>query len=387
MNIHEYQSKEILRTYGIPVPRGEVAATPEEASAVANELGGDAWVVKAQIHAGGRGKGGGIRLAATLEEVAAHAGELLGAHLVTPQTGPQGRRVRRVLVEEQVPIQMELYAGVVVDRGRDRGVLLTSSAGGMEIEEVARQHPETLFREILEPDGALHPYQARRVAFGMGLPREAMGKAQTVLRNLCRAFYQEDCSLAEINPLVLTREGQVLALDAKLNLDDNAAFRHPQWKELRDIEEEDPLEREASDFGLSYIKLDGNIGCMVNGAGLAMATMDMIQGVGGEPANFLDVGGGANEEAVSRAFRILLSDPNVKVVLINIFGGIMRCDVIARGVVSAASKTDLNVPMVVRLEGTNVDEGRRILESSGLSLAVAKGMREAAERAVELGRR
>jgi succinyl-CoA synthetase beta subunit len=386
MKIHEYQSKEILRSYGISTPRGVVARKPEEALEAARELGGEGWVVKAQIHAGGRGKGGGIKLASSPEEVGRHAETLLGSNLVTPQTGPQGTPVNLVLIEEQVPIQMELYAGAVVDRSEGRVVLLASSQGGMEIEEVAREHPESLHREIIEPGGTLRPFQARRLTFAMGLPKEAMKEVQGMLGNLCRVFQGEDCSLAEINPLVITEQGAALALDAKLNLEDNAAFRHPSWKDLRDFHEEEPLEREASEYGLSYIKLDGNIGCMVNGAGLAMATMDMIKGVGGEPANFLDVGGGASEETVSRAFRILLSDPNVKVVLINIFGGIMRCDVIANGVVKAASDLELKVPLVVRLEGTNVQQGREILESSGLSLTVAKGMREAAELAVESGR-
>lgn len=387
MKIHEYQAKEILRSYGIPVPRGGVALTPEEASLTAKELGGDGWVVKAQIHAGGRGKGGGVVLASSPEEVAAHARRILGSPLVTPQTGPQGQRVRRVLIEELVPVKTELYAGVVVDRSRERAVLLVSPSGGMEIEEVARRHPETLHREPLSPDGTLLPYQARRVSFSMGIRGGALGKVQAVLRQLCRAFHEEDCSLAEINPLVITQGDEVLALDAKLSLDDNASFRHPQWAQLRDPDEEDPLELEASRYGLNYIKLEGNIGCMVNGAGLAMATMDLIKRVGGEPANFLDVGGGANEEAVSRAFGILLSDPKVKVVLINIFGGIMRCDVIARGVVGAASKMGVRVPMVVRLQGTNVEEGRGILRSSGIPFTVAEGMQEAAQKAVELGRR
>jgi succinyl-CoA synthetase beta subunit len=387
MKIHEYQSKEILRAYGISVPRGGMANSAEEAVAAAREIGGDDWVVKAQIHAGGRGKGGGIRLASSLEEVATHAQALLASRLITPQTGPEGRPVNRLLVEERVPIQMELYAGVVVDRARSKGLLLASSAGGMEIEEVSRSHPESLRKEVLGTDGTLHPYQARRVAFGLGLPRESMAKVQGVLRDLCRAFHAEDCSLAEINPLVIARDQGVVALDAKLNLDDNAAFRHPKWKELRDPDEEDPLEREASRFGLNYIKLNGSIGCMVNGAGLAMATMDLIKEVGGEPANFLDVGGGASEETVSHAFRILMSDPNVRAVLINIFGGIVRCDVIARGVLNAASHMDVRLPIVVRLEGTNAEEGRRILVDSHLSLNVVSGLREAAAAAVELGTR
>jgi succinyl-CoA synthetase beta subunit len=386
MKIHEFQSKQILSQYEIPVPRGMVAISTEEAVKAAREIGATSWVIKAQIHAGGRGKGGGIRLASSLEEVAGHAEALLGSNLVTPQTGPQGSRVNRVLVEGQISVKMEIYAGVVVDRIQARGVLLVSSAGGMEIEEVARQHPEKVLRETLGPDGMLHAYQARRVTSRMKLPKEISGKVQGVFRKLVRVFHEEDCSLAEINPLVVTGDGEVLALDAKLNLDDNAGFRHTSWEGLQDPDEENPLEREASQYGLSYIKLNGEIGCMVNGAGLAMATMDMIKSVGGEPANFLDVGGGASEEAVSNAFRILLSDSNVRVVFINIFGGIMRCDVIARGVLSAASRVKIDVPMVVRLEGTNVEEGRAILESSGLSLEVARGMRDAAERAVALGR-
>ena len=387
MKIHEYQSKEVLRSHGIPVPRGGVAASAEEARAIAADIGGDDWVIKAQIHAGGRGKAGGIRVAATLDEVEACARALLASSLVTPQTGPEGQGVNRLLIEERVPLQTELYAGVVVDRAVGRGTLLTSSAGGMEIEEVAREHPEAIHREILDAWGTLQGFQARRAAFAMGLPAAVVGQAQAVLQGLCKVFHDEDCSLAEINPLAITRDGRVLALDAKLNLDDNAGFRHPHWADWRDPDEEDPLEREAGRYRLNYVKLSGNIGCLVNGAGLAMATMDLITAVGGEPANFLDVGGGASEEAVSQAFRILLSDPHVKVVLINIFGGIMRCDVIARGVVAAASRMNLSVPLVVKLAGTNVEEGRRILADSGLSLTVATRMLEAAERAVELGRR
>jgi succinyl-CoA synthetase beta subunit len=387
MKIHEFQSKQILARYKVPLPPGRIATSAEEAMKAARDVGGASWVVKAQIHAGGRGKGGGIRLASNLQEVGTHAGGLLGTHLVTPQTGPQGSPVNRVLVEGQIAVETELYAGVVVDRSKGRGVLLVSSAGGMEIEEVARDHPEALFRETLGPDGSLQAFQARRLTYKMKLPIEIGRKVQKVLQGLARVFNMEDCTLAEINPLVIARHGEVLALDAKLNLDDNASFRHPEWQDLKDPGEEDAMEREASRYGLNYIRLDGDIGCMVNGAGLAMATMDMIKGVGGSPANFLDVGGGASEDAVSHAFRILLSDPNVRVVLINIFGGIMRCDVIARGVLKAASQVKVNVPMVVRLEGTNVEEGRRILESSDLSLDVVSGMRDAAERAVALGRR
>jgi succinyl-CoA synthetase beta subunit len=387
MKIHEYQAKKVLRDHGIPVPGGGVAASPEEAVSIASVPGGTGWVVKAQIHAGGRGKGGGIRLASTVDDVAAHAKALLSSRLVTPQTGPEGQRVKLVLVEEQIPLQTELYAGVVVDRGLGRAVLLTSAAGGMDIEEVAQARPESIHREILGPWGTLRGFQARRATFAMGLPAPLAGQAQAVLEGLCRVFHDEDCSLAEINPLVVTRDGRVLALDAKLNLDDNARFRHPQWAEWRDPDEEDPLEREADRFRLNYVKLNGDIGCLVNGAGLAMATMDVIKAVGGEPANFLDVGGGANEEAVSQAFRILLSDSRVKVVLVNIFGGIMRCDVIARGVVAAATKMGLVVPLVVRLAGTHAEQGRRILADSGLSLTVATRMLEAAQKAVELGRR
>ncbi len=387
MKIHEFQAKEIFRRHGIHVPRGSLARTPEEAREAALALPGDGWVVKAQILAGGRGKAGGILLASTPDEVESHARRLLGAPLVTSQTGPRGRPVRAVLVEERVDVIQEIYAGVTVDRSEGRAVLLVSSAGGMEVEEVARSHPQSLFREKLESDGTLHPFQARRVTFAMGVPKEALPEMQGVLQHLCRLFYEEDCSLAEINPLIIAGDGRVLALDAKINFEDNAAFRHPDWESMKDPDEEDPLEREASRHGLNYIKLDGNIGCLVNGAGLAMATMDMIKVVGGEPANFLDVGGGASEEAVSHAFRILLSDPKVKVVLINIFGGIMRCDVIARGVVRAAAELGMEVPMVVRLEGTNAEEGRRLLADSGLRLIVAEGMREAAQRAVELGGR
>ncbi len=387
MKIHEFQSKEILSRYGIPVPRGGVAASPEEALAVARETAAGGWLVKAQIHAGGRGKAGGVRRAASADEVAEHARSLLHSRLVTPQTGPQGQRVKRVLVEEQFPLRHELYAAAAVDRARARGVLLASSAGGMDIEEVALKRPEALHREALSVDGRLHPFQARRTTCALGLARDVAAQVQDVLRRLCRLFHEEDCTLAEINPLGMGDDGRVVALDAKIDFDDNASFRHPQWDALRDPDEEDPLEQEAAKYRLNYVKLDGTVGCMVNGAGLAMATMDMIQAVGGAPANFLDVGGGASEETVSQAFRILLSDRRVKSVLINIFGGIMRCDVIARGVLAAACRTNVTVPLVVRLEGTNVEEGRRILLESGLAINVARDMREAAQRAVELGGR
>lgn len=386
MKIHEYQAKEILRRYGIKTPMGGLATSPDEAVALAQRLGGAGWVVKAQIHAGGRGKAGGIRRAQSLEDVAKEALSLLGSRLVTPQTGPEGRKVSRLLVEEQVDIEAELYAGVVVDRAAGRGVLLASASGGMEIEALAHERPEMICREWLEPWGELPEFRARRACFRLGIPQAFRPKVEKVFKALCRVFHQEDCTLAEINPLVVTKGGEALALDAKMNLDDNAAFRHPGWAELRDPDEEEPLEREAGLHGLNYVKLDGTIGCMVNGAGLAMATMDLIQEVGARPANFLDVGGGASEEAVAQAFRILMSDPNVRVVLINIFGGIMRGDVIARGILAAASRMEVRVPLVVRLAGTNASEGRVILGGSGLRMHVAETMREAAELAARLGR-
>lgn len=386
MNIHEYQAKEILKHYGIKTPRGRTAATPQGAVEAALDLGGEGWVLKAQIHAGGRGKGGGIRKAGSLEELEKQAFSLLGKNLVTPQTGPEGKVVRKLLVEEQVPIQAELYAGVILDRSSGQAVLLASASGGMEIEALAWERPEAICRQRLEPWGELPAYRARRVCFELGVAKEVRPRLQEALHALCKAFYHEDCTLAEINPLVVTTSGEVLALDAKMNLDENAAFRHPAWADLRDPEEEDPMELEAARYGLSYVKLSGSIGCMVNGAGLAMATLDFIKEMGAEPANFLDVGGGVNEDAVAQAFRILMSEPKVKVVLVNIFGGIVRGDVIAKGITSAASKMEVRVPLVVRLAGTHAREGKEILQSSGLKIQVADTMREAAQIAARLGR-
>ncbi len=386
MNIHEYQAKEILKNYGVKTPRGKVVRTCQEAVEAAKQLGGNGWVLKAQIHAGGRGKAGGIRKAATLEEVEQKASSFLGKKLLTPQTGPEGKVVRKLLVEEQVGIAAELYAGVVLDRSLGQAVLLASAAGGMEIETLALERPQAICRQRLEPWGELPSHRARLVSFELGVTGDTRPRLQETLQALCRAFHQEDCTLAEINPLVITTSGEVLALDAKMNLDDNAGFRHPAWSDLRDLDEEDPMELEAARYGLSYVKLDGTIGCMVNGAGLAMATMDFIKEMGGQPANFLDVGGGVSQEAVAQAFRILLQEPRVRVVMVNIFGGIVRGDVIARGITSAASQMEVRVPLVVRLAGTHAQEGKQILLQSGLSIRVADSMREAAQIAVSLGR-
>ncbi|MBM3748352.1 MAG: ADP-forming succinate--CoA ligase subunit beta [Acidobacteria bacterium] len=383
MKIHEYQAKAILAHYGVPVPRGEVVRTVEEADAAARNLGG-AVVVKAQIHAGGRGKGGGIKLAKTATEAVEAARKMLGMRLVTHQTGPEGRTVHRLLIEEALPIERELYLGVVLDRARGRPVFMASKAGGMEIEEVAAKTPELILKEHLEPGFGLLPFQARKLAWGMEVPAASVSAAVAAMIALAAAYEGIDASLAEINPFIVTADGRVLALDAKLNLDDNALFRHKNLLEMRDLHEEDPLEVEASRFNLNYIKLDGNVGCMVNGAGLAMATMDIIKHAGGSPANFLDVGGGANAEQIANAFRILVSDKNVKAVLINIFGGILRCDTLATGVVAAARELNLQVPVVVRMEGTNVEAGRRILTESGLDFTVAERMKDAAERVVRL---
>jgi succinyl-CoA synthetase beta subunit len=383
MKIHEYQAKEILKKFGVPVPRGEVADTAGEAAEIAARLGSRV-VVKAQIHAGGRGKGGGVKLASGPEEARQVAGQILGMTLVTHQTGPEGRKVRRVLVEETLPIKKELYAGLVIDRAQACPVFMASAEGGMEIEVVAAKNPAAILREPIRPGLGLQGYQARRMAFGLGLPAEAQSAAVKVMLALAKAFEAADCSLAEINPLVLTDDNRVLALDAKISFDDNALYRHPDYAGLRDLNEEEPLEIEASKFNLNYIKLDGNVGCMVNGAGLAMATMDIIKYAGGMPANFLDVGGGASAEQVKNAFRILLSDQHVKAVLINIFGGILRCDVLARGVVEAVRALHVKVPVVVRMEGTNVEQGREILKTSGLQFTVAQNMKDAAERVVAL---
>ncbi|HEY7839033.1 MAG TPA: ADP-forming succinate--CoA ligase subunit beta [Terriglobales bacterium] len=381
MKIHEYQAKELLRGFGVAVPRGRVITQAAEAAAAARELGGRA-VVKAQIHAGGRGQGGGVKLAATPEQAAELAGKILGMQLVTHQTGPEGRLVRQVLIEETASIARELYLGIVLDRVAARPVFMASAAGGMEIEEVAAKSPEAILKEAFDPDAGLQPYQARKLAFGLGLPAAALAPAVKIMTSLARAFVALDCTLAEINPLILTADNQVVALDAKINLDDNALYRHPELKALRDLNEEAPLEVEASQYGLNYIKLDGNVACMVNGAGLAMATMDIIQYAGGSPANFLDVGGGASSEQVRHAFEILLKDPAVKAVLINIFGGILRCDTLASGVVEAARAVQLNLPLVIRMEGTNVEQGRKILADSGLKIIVAEGMKDAAEKVV-----
>lgn len=380
MKVHEYQAKEVLRAYGVPTPRGTVATTSEEARAAAADLGGKV-VVKAQIHAGGRGKGGGVKLASDPSEAEQHAEAILGMTLVTHQTGPEGRKVKRVLVEEQLPIAREIYLGVVLDRAISRPVLMASAQGGMEIEEVAARDPDAILRETIGSDG-LRTYQARRLAFALGISGDALVPSVQAMQGLARAYHESDASLIEINPFVLTADGRAIALDGKLDIDDNALFRHPDLAKMRDLDEEEPLETDAIDHGLNYIKLDGNVGCMVNGAGLAMATMDIIQYAGGMPANFLDVGGGANKDQIKHGFRIILSDPNVKAILINIFGGILKVDVLAEGIVAAAQELEIPVPMVLRLEGTNVDKGRQILKNSGLDFVVAADMREAAEQAV-----
>jgi succinyl-CoA synthetase beta subunit len=384
MKIHEYQAKAILAKFGVPVPRGEVVLRKDEARAAAQRLRTPVVVVKAQIHAGGRGKAGGVKLANSPDEVATLAERMLGMKLVTPQTGEEGRIVRRLLIEEGLDIKRELYLGVLVDRGTATPVFMASAAGGMEIEEVAKDHPEAILREEIRPETGLQPYQVRKLAFGLGLAPELVTLAVPFFESLYRAFMETDASLIEINPCVITGDGRLVALDAKMNFDDNALYRHPEFKELRDIDEETPLEVEASKFKLNYIKLDGTVGCMVNGAGLAMATMDIIKLSGGSPANFLDVGGGASEEQVKNAFRILLSDPNVKAVFVNIFGGILRCDVLASGVVNAAKELRFTVPVVVRMEGTNVEQGQQIIRRSGLNFTVAGGMKDGAEKVVAL---
>lgn len=382
MKIHEYQAKQILARYGVAVPRGEVIERAEQAAAAAEKLGGGTVVVKAQIHAGGRGKGGGVKLAHSPKEAAEIAGKMLGMTLVTHQTGPEGRIVRRVLIEEGLDIARELYLGLVMDRASGRPVLMASSEGGVEIEVVAAEHPEKILKEPIDPAVGLQPFQSRNLGFGLGLNPSLVNQAAKFFAALYKAFEATDASLAEINPFVVIKDGRLLALDAKMNFDDNALYRHPEIQELRDLNEEDPLEVKASEYKLNYIRLDGNVGCMVNGAGLAMATMDIIQYAGGSPANFLDVGGGANEEQVRHGFEIILSDPNVRAVLINIFGGIMRCDIVANGVVAAAKSLSIKVPVVVRLEGTNVELGQKILRESGLNFAVANGMKDAAEKVV-----
>jgi len=384
MKIHEYQAKAILSRYGVTTPRGEVAYTKEEVREAAQRLKSHIVVVKAQIHAGGRGKGGGVKLARSGDEAEDIAGHILGMTLITPQTGPAGRIVKRVLIEEGLDIKRELYLGLLVDRASGLPVFMASAAGGMEIEEVAKDNPEAILREPIQPVVGLQPYQARKIAFGLGLPGEVATHATPFFQALYRAFIDTDASLLEINPCVLTGDGKLVALDAKMTFDDNALFRHPNLRELRDLDEEDPLEVEASKYGLNYIKLDGSVACMVNGAGLAMATMDIIKYAGGSPANFLDVGGGASSEQVKNAFRILMSDPSVRAVFINIFGGILRCDVLATGVVAAAKDLQLKVPVVVRMEGTNVELGQKILRESGLNFTIADGMKDGATKVVAL---
>ena len=382
MKIHEYQAKQILANFGVTVPRGEMITKPEDARAVAKRLGGGTVVVKAQIHAGGRGKGGGVKLASNPDEAETLAGQILGMNLVTHQTGAEGRRVKRALIEEGLPIARELYLGIVIDRASGRPVFMASSEGGVEIEVVAAEHPEKILKEFIDPSVGFQAFQARKLAFGLGLEGKVVNEAARLFQNLYRAFEATDASLVEINPFVTTTDGRALALDAKMNFDDNALYRHPDIRELRDMDEEDPLEVKASSYGLNYIRLDGNVGCMVNGAGLAMATMDIIQYAGSRPANFLDVGGGANEEQVRHGFEIILSDANVRAVLINIFGGIMRCDIVANGVVAAAKTLGIKVPVVVRLRGTNVELGQKVLKESGLNFEVANDMKEAAEKVV-----
>lgn len=384
MNIHEYQGKEIFRSMGVAVPEGRVAFSAKEAVEKAKELDSDVYVVKAQIHAGGRGKAGGVKIAKSLSEVETYANELLGKVLVTHQTGPEGKEVKRLYIEEGADIQKEYYVGFVIDRATDRVTLMASEEGGTEIEEVAATNPEKIFKETIDPVVGLAPYQARRIAFNINIPKESINKAVKFLISLYNVFIEKDCSIVEINPLVLTGEGDVLALDSKINFDDNALFRHKDVLELRDLDEEDPKEIEASKYDLSYIALDGNIGCMVNGAGLAMATMDTINHFNGNPANFLDVGGGATKEKVTEAFKIILGDSNVKGIFVNIFGGIMRCDVIAEGIVAAVKEVALTLPLVVRLEGTNVEIGKKILKDSGLAIVPATTMAEGAQKIVKL---
>jgi len=382
MNIHEYQAKALLRQYGVAVPRGGVAYTDTEAEAVARELGGPVWVVKAQIHAGGRGKGGGVKVVRSLDEVKAAAEAMIGMTLVTHQTGPAGREVKRVYVEEGCDIARELYLGMLIDRDAQRVVMMASTEGGVEIEEVAAKSPDKILKVSIDPATGMQPFHARKLAFGLGLEGKQVAAAVRFMSGLYQAFVNLDASVAEINPLVVTKGGELLALDAKMNFDDNALYRQPEVSKLRDEDEEDPTELEAARHSLNYVKLDGNIGCMVNGAGLAMATMDIIKLYGGEPANFLDVGGGATRERVTTAFKLILSDPNVEGILVNIFGGIMRCDVIAEGVVAAAREVSLHVPLVVRLEGTNVELGKKILKQSGLAIVSADNLADAAEKIV-----
>ncbi len=380
MKIHEYQAKEILRSFNVAVPQGYPARTVKQAVKAAEKIGGKIWVVKAQIHAGGRGKGGGVKLAKTKKQVEKLAKEMLGMTLVTHQTGPQGKKVKRLLIEQGVNIDRELYVGITLDRAQSKNVVMVSTEGGVEIEKVAAETPEKILKETVDPAIGLQAYQARKLAFGLGLEGTQFKNAVKFLLALYKAYESTDASLAEINPLVVTKEGDVIALDAKMNFDDNALYRHPEIVKYRDLDEEEPLEIEASKYNLNYIKLDGNVGCMVNGAGLAMATMDIIKLAGGDPANFLDVGGTANKETVANGFKIILSDPNVKAILINIFGGIVRCDRVAQGVIDAVREVKVEVPIVVRLDGTNAEEGRKLLEKSGLNFEVASTLKEAAEK-------
>ncbi|MEK9629890.1 MAG: ADP-forming succinate--CoA ligase subunit beta [Nitrospinota bacterium] len=383
MKIHEYQAKEILRKYNVAVPNGILISNKSEAAKAAKKIGTDVVVVKAQIHAGGRGKGGGVKLAKSPQEAEKHAGDIIGMTLVTPQTGPEGRLVKKVLIEEGMGIAKELYMGILVDRESSQVLIMASEAGGMEIEEVAAATPEKIIKETVDPVAGVQPYLARKIAFALNLEGAALKAIVPFIINLYNAFLKEDCSMLEINPLVITTDDRVLALDAKVDIDDNAMYRHKDTQTYRDIDEEDPTEVEASKFHLNYIKLDGNIGCMVNGAGLAMATMDIIKLSGGEPANFLDVGGGADEEMIENGFRILISDKSVKGIFINIFGGILRCDVLARGVVAATKKLHIKIPVVVRMEGTNMEEGHQILKDSGLNFLIGDGMKDGAQKVVK----
>ncbi|MGE0200563.1 MAG: ADP-forming succinate--CoA ligase subunit beta [Candidatus Melainabacteria bacterium] len=383
MKIHEYQAKALFNEYGVSVPKGFVAFTPDEAVEAAKKLAPGVYVVKAQIHAGGRGKGGGVKVVQSLDEVKTAASEILGMQLVTHQTGPEGKKVKSVLVEEGSKIARELYLSIVVDRDTSRPVIMASQDGGMDIEEVAAKTPERILKEYIHPTVGIQPFEARKIAYGLGLPAEAMKEATSLILNLYKLFIEKDCSMLEINPLVLTEDNRVFALDGKVNFDSNALYRHKTIVEMRDLDEEDPLEVEASKYNLNYIKLDGTVACMVNGAGLAMATMDIIKLHGAKPANFLDVGGSASGEAIENAFRILLSDPAVNVIFINIFGGILRCDLLAQGVVNAAKKLDVKLPIVIRMKGTNVDEGKKILADSGIQYAVAEDMGTAAAKVAE----
>ncbi|MCX7978355.1 MAG: ADP-forming succinate--CoA ligase subunit beta [Bdellovibrionaceae bacterium] len=382
MNIHEYQAKEILKKYGVSTLRGRLAKTPDEAVSAAKEIGGHVWVVKAQIHAGGRGKGGGVKVAKSLDSVHEYASKMLGMTLVTHQTGPEGRIVRKLLIEEGCNIAKEYYVACLVDRATGRVAMMASSEGGMDIEEVAAHNPDAIKKVDIDPAVGLAPFQARKLAYAIGMAPDLVNKATKFFQGLYRAFVESDCSIAEINPLVVTKEGELFALDAKMNFDSNALFRHPEIVELRDLDEEDPTEIEASKYDLAFIKLDGTIGCLVNGAGLAMATLDIIKLHGASPANFLDVGGGASKEKVTAAFKIILKDPNVRAILVNIFGGIMKCDVIAEGVIAASREVGLKVPLVVRLEGTNVELGKKLLQESGLNIIPADGLTDAAKKVV-----